>query len=291
MLIFDEIRRSQRIARLARWVPLVPAVVWLTAFLALPLAIIVRYGFAERAPYGGVVPTWTLANFAQAIQPPYLAVYWRSLWMALATTAACAALAYPAAYFIAVKSDRKWKSVWLTLAVVPFWTSFLIRTYAWMFILRTEGLANALLMKCGLISAPLPLLYNDFAVLLGLVYGELPFMLLPLYASLEKLDRRLLEAAADLDAPPWRTFWRVTLPLSRPGLLAGALLTFIPSLGAFVTSDLLGGAKSVLIGNLIQNQFVQRNQPFGSAVAILLTAVVLALLAIGLRAGAAVGHR
>jgi spermidine/putrescine transport system permease protein len=286
MLLFVRIRNSIARAQLAQAATLLPAVAWLTAFLVSPLAIIVRYGFAERAPYGGVVPTWTLANFAQAMQPPYLAVYWRSLWMATATTVICAALAYPAAYFIAVKSDRRWKSVWLTLAVVPFWTSFLIRTYAWMFILRTEGLANALLMKCGVISAPLPLLYNDFAVLLGLVYGELPFMLLPLYASLEKLDRRLLEAAADLDAPPWRTFWRVTLPLSRPGLLAGALLTFIPSLGAFVTSDILGGAKSVLIGNLIQNQFVQRNQPFGSAVATLLTATVLILLAIAMRAGA-----
>jgi spermidine/putrescine transport system permease protein len=165
------------------------------------------------------------------------------------------------------------------LVAVPFWTSFLIRTYAWMFILRTEGLANHLLLGLGWIHRPLDLLYTQLAVMIGLVYGELPFMVLPLYAALEKLDPALLEAAADLGAGRWARLARVTVPLALPGIAAGAVLVFIPSLGQFVVSDLLGGARSMLLGNLVQNQFaVARNQPFGAALALELTAAVLALL-------------
>jgi spermidine/putrescine transport system permease protein len=167
----------------------------------------------------------------------------------------------------------------MALIVIPLWTSFLIRTYAWMFILRSEGLLNRLLLGAGVIAHPLPLLYTQLAVMLGLIYGELPFMILPLYASLEKLDRSLLEAAADLGAGRAGSFLRVTLPLTLPGMAAGVVLVFIPSLGQFVVSDLLGGAKSVLVGNLIQNQFaVARNQPFGAALAFELTGAVLLLL-------------
>ena len=163
--------------------------------------------------------------------------------------------------------------------VVPFWTSFLIRTYAWMLILRSAGLVNTVLIGSGVIDRPLDLLYNNFSVMVGLVYGELPFMILPLYASLEKLDRSLLEAAADLGAGARSAFWRVTVPLTLPGIVAGTVLVFIPSIGQFVVSDLLGGAKTILAGNLIQNQFaIARNQPFGAAVAFELTAVVLLLL-------------
>jgi spermidine/putrescine transport system permease protein len=163
--------------------------------------------------------------------------------------------------------------------VVPFWTSFLIRTYAWMLILRSEGLVNTALTGAGLIERPLELLYTELAVMIGLVYGELPFMILPLYASLEKLDLSLLEASTDLGANRIATFFRVTVPMTMPGIVAGIVLVFIPSIGQFVVSDLLGGAKSILAGNLIQNQFaVARNKPFGSAVAFELTAVVLLLL-------------
>jgi spermidine/putrescine transport system permease protein len=161
--------------------------------------------------------------------------------------------------------------------ILPFWTSFLVRMYAWIFLLRSEGLVNVALGKLGL--PVLNLLYNDFAVLLGQVYGELPFMILPLYASLEKLDRSLLEAAADLGAGPARALWRVTLPLTRPGIAAGAVLVFIPSLGAYLAPDLLGGARDIYVGNLIQSQFaVARDMPFGSAVSFLLSLLVLALL-------------
>jgi spermidine/putrescine transport system permease protein len=165
------------------------------------------------------------------------------------------------------------------LVVIPFWTSFLIRTYAWMVILRTEGVVNNALLGLHVISEPLRLLYTPSAVFIGLVYGELPFMILPLYTVLQKIDPALLEAAEDLGASRWRAFLRVTLPLSRPGLVAGGVLVFISSAGAFITPDLLGGARTMMVGNLIQNQFaVVRDQPFGSAVAFLLTFVVLALL-------------
>ena len=163
--------------------------------------------------------------------------------------------------------------------MLPFWTSFLVRTYAWMFLLRDTGMINTLLEKLGLIHSPLPLLYNDGAVILGLVYGYLPFMVLPLYATLERLDRNLLEASADLGARPWATFTHVTVPLCAPGIRAGAILVFSPCLGAYLTPDLLGGGKSVMIGNLIQNQFTTaRDWPFGSAVSLALMALVMALL-------------
>jgi spermidine/putrescine transport system permease protein len=189
------------------------------------------------------------------------------------------------AYYLALRAPEKWKRPLLVLTVIPFWTSFLIRTYAWMLLLRSEGVINSALMNAGLIGEPLRLLYSDFAVLVGQVYGELPFMILPIYVALERLDSRLLEAAQDLGANRFWTFVKVTLPLSRPGLIAGIVLVFIPSLGAFITPDLLGGAKSVMIGNLIQNQFSQLNQPFGSALSLILTAAVLLLLAFALKSG------
>jgi len=199
--------------------------------------------------------------------------------MAVVTTAVCLVVSYPVAYYVAIVAPPRRRHLLLGLVVIPFWTSFLIRTYAWMFILRTEGLANRLLMAAGLTHRPLELLYNDFSVLIGLVYGELPFMILPLYASLEKLDRSLLEASADLGATARETFRRVTVPLTAPGIAAGIVLVFVPSLGQFIVSDLLGGAKTILAGNLVQNQFaVARNKPFGSAIAFELTAAVLLLL-------------
>jgi spermidine/putrescine transport system permease protein len=181
------------------------------------------------------------------------------------------------AFWLGLRAPARWRSLLLVLVILPFWTSFLVRMYAWIFLLRTEGLVNLALGSFGL--GPLPLLYNDFAVLLGQVYGELPFMILPLYASVEKLDRSLLEAAADLGAAPQRTLFRVTLPLTAPGIVAGCVLVFIPSLGAYLAPDLLGGARTVYIGNLVQSQFaVARDMPFGSALSFLLSLTVLGLL-------------
>ena len=258
-------------------------------FFLLPLIIMLFISFGQRGTYGGLKPIEDLgqyilsgqflANYRQTFDPLYMQIYWRSLWMAVVTTVLCLLISYPVAYYIAVVAAARHKNLLLALVVIPFWTSFLVRTYAWMLLLRTEGLINTVLLHAGLIDAPLSLLYNEMAVMIGLVYGELPFMILPLYASLEKLDLTLLEASGDLGAHHSSTFWRVTVPLTMPGIVAGIVLVFIPSIGQFVVSDLLGGAKSMLAGNLIQNQFaIARNKPFGSAVAFELTAVVLVLL-------------
>lgn len=262
-----------------------PALLWLLVFIVAPLAIVVIVSIATRGPYGRTVYEFTHANFLRAFDPLYLRAYWRTAWIATTTTLLCAVVSYPVAYYIALRAPERWKRPLLVLTVIPFWTSFLIRTYAWILLLRSEGVINSALMGTGLVGVPLKLLYSDFAVLVGQVYGELPFMILPIYVALDRLDIRLLEAAQDLGANRFWTFVKITLPLSRPGLIAGIALVFIPSLGAFITPDLLGGAKSVMIGNLIQNQFAQLNQPFGSALSLILTAAVLLLLAIAFRTG------
>jgi spermidine/putrescine transport system permease protein len=260
------------------------SMVWLVGFFLLPLFYLLCVSFAKRSPYGTVEWVLSLSNYLRAFNPVYLEIYGRSFGMALLTTGLCALLGFPVAYAIALGAPARWKSALVLLVVIPFWTSFLVRTYAWMVILRTEGVVNNALLAMHLVHEPLRLLYTPLAVFIGLVYGELPFMVLPLYAVLEKLDRSLLEAAEDLGASRWRAFLRVTLPLSSPGLVAGTVLVFIPSIGAFITPDLLGGARTMMVGNLIQNQFATvRDQPFGSAVAFLLTFVVLALLLISLR--------
>jgi spermidine/putrescine transport system permease protein len=255
------------------------SLVWLVGFFLVPLLYLLLVSFAARSPYGTIVWALGLRNYFRAFQPIYLEIYWRSIWMASLTTALCILLGYPVAYWIARRASARWKSTLLLLVVIPFWTSFLVRTYAWMVILRTEGVVNNLLLALHLTPEPLRLLYTPLAVFIGLVYGELPFMILPLYAVLEKIDPSLLEAAQDLGASRVSTFVRVTLPLSAPGLVAGAVLVFIPSIGAFITPDLLGGARTMLVGNLIQNQFAMvRDQPFGAAVAFLLTFAVLGVL-------------
>ncbi|MDB5296531.1 MAG: binding-protein-dependent transport system inner rane component [Phycisphaerales bacterium] len=278
------------------FLPLVtPAWLVLGGLFLLPLLGVLLVSFAKSDDYGdpvplrGVADLWhhvssgdAFANYAQTVRPGTLAILWRSLWIAAATTVLTALVSYPVAYYLAVRAPARAKGLLLALVVVPFWTSFLVRTYAWMIILRPEGLLNAALLRLGVVAAPLDLLYNDGAVLVGLVYGELPFMILPLYASLEKLDRSLLEAADDLGAGGWSAFRRVTFPLSVPGLVAGAVLVFVPSVGQFVVSDLLGGGKSVLVGNLVQSQFAAASgigdRPYGAAVAFQLTAAVLLLV-------------
>ncbi|HVO10601.1 MAG TPA: ABC transporter permease [Vicinamibacteria bacterium] len=256
---------------------LLPALAVLLVLFVLPQAVLLVASFWQRSAYGGLVHAWTLANYLRAVEPAYLRILARSVWLAFATTLVCLLAGWPVAYWLAVRTARRLRHALVVLVVLPFWTSFLVRLYAWMFLLRQEGLVNQALQALGL--PALPLLYNDFAVMLGQLYGELPFMILPLYASLEKLDPSLLEAAADLGARPWRRLWRVTVPLAAPGIAAGCLLVFIPSLGAFLAPDLLGGSRSVYAGNLVQSQFaVARDMPFGSAVSFLLTVVVLALL-------------
>jgi len=263
---------------------LAPAAVWMAVFVAAPLGVVAAYSFLTRGPYGGLSEPWTLENYVRLADPLYLRIVARSFRIAAVTTALCLLLGFPLALFLA-RSGRR-KHLLLALVILPFWTSYLVRTYAWMFLLRDTGLVNTLLVEAGLIEQPLPLLYNEGAVILGLVYGHLPFMVLPLFAALERLDRSLIEAAADLGARPLQTLFRVVLPLARPGLVAGALLVFIPCLGAYLTPDLLGGGKTVMVGNLIQNQFTAaRDWPFGAAVSLALMALVMLGLAVFLRRG------
>jgi spermidine/putrescine transport system permease protein len=261
---------------------LLPARFWMALFFAVPLGIVCAYSFLTRGEYGGVESPWTLENFTRLADPLYLAILWRSVWIAAVATGLCVALGFPLALFIARAGKRK--TLWLQLVLLPFWTSFLVRTYAWLFILRDTGLVNTLLQSLHLTRGPLPLLYNEGAVLTGLVYNFLPFFVLPMYATLERLDPSLLEASADLGARPLATLWRVIVPISMPGIVAGAVLVFIPCLGAYLTPDLLGGGKTVMLGNLVQNQFTTaRDWPFGSAASLLLMLASALLLGALLR--------
>jgi spermidine/putrescine transport system permease protein len=245
------------------------------AFFFLPVLLVLAISFASRGTYGGVEWTFSLANYAETAHPLYLKIFARSLALAAATTVLCLVLGFPLAYHIARLPPGR-QQVWLLLVMIPFWTNFLVRTYAWMFLLRTEGLLNTVLLKLGLVSSPLEILYTDAAVLIGLVYGYLPFMVLPLYAAVERLPPSVVEAAWDLYATAWAVFWRVILPLTRPGVVAGCILVFIPSLGAFLTPDLLGGARNMMVGNLIQHEYlVVRDWPLGSAISLVLMGLVL----------------
>jgi len=262
--------------RLRAWFLAPSWAVMLSLFL-FPMMIVLAYSLLTRGTYGGISKPLSVESYQRFSDPIYLGILWRSFWIAGASTVISLLLGFPLALFISRAGKRK--NLYLSLVILPFWTSFLVRTYAWMFLLRDTGLVNSTLQKLGIIHDPLPLLYNDGAVILGLVYGYLPFMVLPLFGTLERLDRNLLEAAADLGARPWATLLRVVLPLSAPGIRAGVILVFIPCLGAYLTPDLLGGGKSVMIGNLIQNQFTTaRDWPFGSAISLALMAVVMLLL-------------
>lgn len=267
--------------RLRFWF-LAPARLWMALFFVFPLLIVCAYSLLTRGAYGGVTVPWTFENYQRFFDPLYAAILLRSFAMAAAATILCLVLAFPLALFISRAGPRR--NLYLQLILLPFWTSFLVRTYAWLFLLRDTGLINSLLQGLGVIHDPLPLLYNNGAVLLGLVYGYLPFMVLPLYATLERLDPALLEAAADLGAGTWSSLIRVIIPLSAPGMRAGSVLVFIPCLGAYLTPDLLGGGKTVMIGNLVQNQFTTaRDWPFGSAVSIALMVLSTVLLLVFLR--------
>ena len=262
------------------WLLLAPGTLWLLVFFLAPILIMLVYSVMPRGIYGGVDPGFTLEHYRRFFDPLYLDILQRTFVWSAACTVICLGLGYPVAYVIA--RAGRWKSFLLFLVVLPFWTSFLVRTFAMIFLLRDTGLINNWLVKLGV--DPIAMLYTPFAVMAGLVYGFLPFMILPIYASLEKLDFSLLEAAEVLGARPAERFRRVTLPLSMPGVVAGCLLVFIPALGSFLTSDLLGGAKEMMIGNLVQNQFsAARNWPFGSAASFIVMALVLAAVMLYLK--------
>jgi spermidine/putrescine transport system permease protein len=263
---------------------LAPAFLWWGVFLVTPLALILVNSFFRRGSFGGVVYQPTLDNYVRAVDPLYLGVLGYSIQMAIITTAICFAIGYPAAYYIATRPSARVRTALLILVILPFWTNFLIRTYAWIVLLNREGVVNQTLQGVGLIDGPLPLLYNDFAVVMGLVYGYLPLMILPLYAALERLNPEIREAAEDLGAKPFRILRTVTLPLILPGIVAGCVFVFVPTLGNFPVPQLLGGGRRIMIGNLINQQFLEaRDWPFGATLALGLMVVLLALLVIQAR--------
>jgi spermidine/putrescine transport system permease protein len=280
--LLDTVRRKPGLQVL---VLVTPSLFWLIVFFALPLLIVFVYSFLKRGPYGQIVWEFSLDNYARFFDPLYLRIFARSFKIAGLTTLFCFLFGYPMAYWMATRPP-KWRNTLLLLVMIPFWTNFLVRTYAWILILRDTGLINQALLGLGLISAPLPLFGNDLAIVIGLVYGWFPDMVLPCYVAIERLDFSLLEAAEDLYANEAKAFARVTFPLTLPGIVAGSMLVFVPSLGAYVTPDLLGGARSVMIGNVIQSQFLSvRDYPFGSAFSFVLMAMMLLATLIYFRMG------
>ncbi len=252
---------------------------WLLVFVAAPNILVLGASFASRGESEFLALPLTLGSYGRLLSPLFAGVFADSLALAAGATALCLLIGYPFAYILA-RLPRARRPLLLLLVIIPFWTNSLIRTYALIFILKTEGLLNAVLLGLGLMAEPLSILYTAPAVFAGLTYTLLPFMILPLYASIEKLDPRLLEAARDLGADRARVFWRITLPLTMPGIVAGCMLVFLPSFCLFYIPDILGGAKTLLVGNFIKNQFLSaRDWPLGSAASMLLTAV-MALLAV-----------
>lgn len=277
----DEVApENQRHPRLIGWMLLSPLLIWLSLFVIAPAAILFVYSFCSRDALGQVVYDFNLGNYARVFDPIYIKILLRSIGYAALTTVICIILGYPVAYYIG-KSREDLRNTLLMLVMIPFWTSFLIRTYAWITILKSEGLMNGMLQYTKIISAPLEILYTPYAILIGLVYAYLPFMILPIYGSVEKLDNALVEAAMDLGAGPIRAFSSVIIPLTSPGIIAGTLLVFIPAIGMFAITDLMGGARVPMIGNVIQNQFLQaRDWPFGAALG--MTLMFLFILAFAL---------
>lgn len=271
--------------RLRAYFVLTPATFWLVVFFLVPLGIVLFYSFLQKGDYGAIEYVFNVQNYLKIFNPLYGKVFVRSLLLALATEVLCIVLAYPFAYWLAMYGGRK-SGFLLFLFVIPSWTSYLVRIYGWMFLLRDTGLVNKLLMKIGLISEPLTLLYNSVAVIIGIVYSYFTFMLLPLYASLSNLDPSVLEAASDLGANPFWRFFKVTLPLTTGGIMAGTILVGVPAIGEFVVPDLLGGAKVTMVGNLIESKFMGTfDWPFGSALAIVLAIIMITAVVLYIRKG------
>jgi spermidine/putrescine transport system permease protein len=286
-----------------RWLLSAPALIIILLAATGPLLIVLVYSFLSPGPYGDVkwqfsTDAWVsvvlqrdIFDDTLSLADAHLTIFWRSVKLALGTTLLTLLFGFPTAYFIATRPART-REVWLFLITIPFWTNLLIRTFAVLEIIRNEGIVNSLLLNAGLIERPIQMLFTDFAIMVGMVYVYLPLMVLPLYASMEKIDFRLIEAGYDLYATRFKVLRRIIFPLVKPGVIAGSILVFIPSLGAYVTPSVLGGGKNMMLGNLIELQFGQgRNWPLGGALSIALMAIVmLALLAYVRNAGSEVRH-
>lgn len=278
------------------WILAAPGTFWLVVFFLVPLGFVWLLSFSEKTGIISIALTGTLENYARALEPIYLEIIWKSVWISAVATALCLVVAYPVAFVIAFAPGR-WKTVLLLAVILPFWINLLIRTYALIAVFRTNGfvnwglefLWNKAAFMLGLVGLgglmgefrPLTLLYNNFAVIAGLVYVYMPFMVLPLYATIERLDKSYLEASLDLGAGHWRTFFSIVVPLTMPGIVSGIILVFIPCLGAFLTPDLLGGTNAQMIGNVIERQFKAANDwPFGAALSFLLMYATFGALAL-----------
>lgn len=279
-----------------RWLLSAPALLIVFFAAAGPLLVVLLYSFMVKGDYGDV-KYWQFSSdgwfsvFLQrdifddtiGIADAHVAIFWRSVKLSLMTTVLTLILGFPTAYFIATRPESR-RDLWLFLITIPFWTNLLIRTYAMQEVIRNEGVINTALMLTGIVDRPIQIMYTDIGILFGMVYVYLPLMVLPLYASMEKLDFRLIEAGYDLYANSWRVLRRVIIPLVKPGIIAGSILVFIPSLGAYVTPRVLGGGKNMMLGNLIELQFGQgRNWPLGSAISITLMAIVMVALLVYVR--------
>jgi len=261
-----------------------PSLTYLVLFFAAPLGIVLVYSFGTRSRTGRtILGDWNVASYGRLLDPLVLQIAARSFGLALLTTVICLVVGYPFAYYLATRPLR-FRGILLVLVMIPFWSNFLVRTYAWRVLLGSDGPFVALLSAVGL---PEPrLLFTPFAIVLGLVYGFLPFMILPLYASIERLDFSLVEAARDLYASGWEAFRRVTWPLSRPGVIAGSILVFIPSFGAYVTPEILGGSRTTMLGSYVVRQFLSaRDWPFGSALSVAILSVMLLATLVYFRSG------
>ncbi|MGG6892521.1 ABC transporter permease [Rhizobium sp. BR 315] len=265
-----------------------PVTLFLLIFFIVPLGIMVVTSFLAPGLYGGVEWSFYPDNFGRILgfanpefeeyDPVYIGIFLRSLRIAAMTVVATLVVCYPAAFYVSRLPD-KWKSFCLFLITLPFFSSLIVRLFVWVMILRPTGLINNALIATGVISTPLEMIYTDGAIILGMVYVFIPFMFMPVYASIEKLDWRLIQASLDLGAGPIRTFFRIVLPLTTPGIIGGSVIVFIPALGNFVVPAVLGGAKVMMLGSLIEAQFLSaRNWPFGSALAMMAMAVMLVLL-------------
>lgn len=258
----------------------IPAVLWLGIFFVMPLFIVFGISILSRGTRGVQYTfPFTIDNFATVLGPNYFPVFTQSIWIAFLTTIICLIIGYPLAFFIATRKNKLMQNLTLFLVILPFWTNFLVRTYAMKVLLGNDGPINSFLMSIGIVGEPIQMINTPFAVLVGLVYSFLPFMVLPIYSSVERFEFRLVEAANDLGANDLRAFLRVVLPLTLPGVLAGAILVFIPTVGAFITPDLLGGTSGLMIGNIITSQFRGTgNWPRGAAASMIMLALVLIAL-------------
>lgn len=273
-----------------RWLGLTPAYIMVGIFMLVPISIMAVYSFLAPNPYGGVLPEPSLAAYVKiffeydledklVFNPGYLNIIFRSFQLSIMATVICLIFGFPVAYYITLQPEHR-RNIYIYLITIPFWTNLLIRTFAWIIILGRNGVIETPLLRLGIIEDSLKMMYTDGAIAIGLTYSYLPLMVLPIYASLEKLDFRLLEAASDLYASRWQIMTKVVIPLCRPGIIAGCILVFIPCIGAFIAPNLLGGGKKLMLGSLVQFQFASaRNWPFGSALSmLLLSAVVVALV-------------